>query len=585
MKLPIFHRKTMAEAYRKYSLWLLAIAAICLIFMSCSSEEEPSQQARGQSSGQKQADQVKPEVPDQTEAVQTHIKAAIDPISQSKQLKIGDTWLAGASILPGFYEPRQFRPAWTNPAKVKDLMQSIDKVSEDGLLPDDYHRRHLQALSEQIHAQSPPDPQLLAHRDLLLTDALILLAYHLQLGKVDPVQLDPNWDMSPQNGIGDPVTLIQDAIDSGSIYQFMADIRPRDEYYNYLKASLSKYRSIQNGGSWQPIPKGPILKKGIENGRVDLLRRRLMATGDLVSTPQGSTTLFDEELKKAVKHFQSRRGLKPDGIVGRNTIKALNVSDQVIIDQIRINLERIRWVMTEDLTEFIFVNIPSFRVYYVRDEKIKWSARAQVGKPFRQSPVFKSQMTYLDFNPTWTIPPTILAKDILPAVTRDPNYLSQRSIQVFDENGEEINIRSIDWSQYSGKSFPYQLRQKPGPNNALGRVKFMFPNKHAVYLHDTPSKNLFEPESRAFSSGCIRIENPLELAQLLLGKGWDDERIQQIIKSKKTRTVKLPKPVPVILFYLTALPATDGEFHALKDIYNRDQAVLEALNAPFQPNN
>ena len=163
MKFFIFHRKTMADDYRKYSLWLPAIAAFCLIFMSCSSEEEPSQQARGQSSGQKQADQVKPGVPDQTKAVQTHIKAAIDQISQSKQLKIDETWLAGASILPGFYEPRNFRPAWTNPTKVKDLMQSTDKVSEDGLLPDDYHRRHLQALSEQIHAQSPPDPQLLAH--------------------------------------------------------------------------------------------------------------------------------------------------------------------------------------------------------------------------------------------------------------------------------------------------------------------------------------------------------------------------------------------------------------------------------------
>ena len=585
MRFPIFHRKSMAKACRKYSLWLLTVAAFSLIFMSCSSEEEPSQQAGGQSSGQKQADQIKPQIPDQTEAVQSHIKTAIDQSSQSKQLKISDTWLAGASVLPGFYEPRQFRPAWTNPAKVKDLMQSIDKVSADGLLPDDYHRRQLQALSKQIHAQSPPDPELLAHRDLLMTDALILLAYHLQVGKVDPVRLDPNWNMSPQNRTGNSVTFIQDAIDSGSIYQFIADIRPRDEYYNYLKASLSKYRSIQNGGSWQPITKGPTLKKGVKDGRVDLLRRRLMATGDLVSTPDGSTTLFDEDLEKAVVHFQRRRGLKPDGIVGRNTIKALNVSDQVIIDQIRINLERVRWVMNEDLTEFIFVNIPEFRVYYVRNEKIKWSARAQVGKPFRKTPVFRAQMTYLDFNPTWTIPPTILAQDILPAVIRDPNYLSQRSIQVIDKKGKEINVRSIDWSQYSGKNFPYQLRQKPGPNNALGRVKFMFPNKHAVYLHDTPSKNLFESESRAFSSGCIRIENPLELAQLLLGKGWDDERIQQIVKSKKTRTVKLPRPVPVILFYLTALPARDGEFRALKDIYNRDQAVLAELNADFRPNN
>ena len=585
MKIPVFHGKSTAGAYIKYSLWLLTVAAIGLIIIGCSSEEERSRQAGGESSGQKQADQIKPEIPDQTEVVQSRIKAAMDQIRNSKELKIGDTWLAQVSILPEFYQSRQFRPAWTKPANIKDLMQSIDKVGEDGLVPDDYHRRQLQTLSEQIRTQAPPDPQLLASQDLLLTDALILMGYHLQIGKVDPVRLNPNWNISAKIGAGDPVSRIQQAIDSGSIYQFISDLRPRDEYYNYLKAALSQYRSIHNGGSWQPIPQGPTLKTGTADERVEILRRRLTATGDLVSTSAGATTIFDEDLAEAVKHFQRRRGLKPDGIVGKNTIKTLNVPDKEIIDQIRINLERVRWVMNEDLDEFIFVNIPDFRMYYVRDEKIKWSTRAQVGKPFRQTPVFKAKMTYLVFNPTWTIPSTILKEDTLPAVKRDPNYLSQHSIQVIDNKGNVIDDKSIDWSQYSAKNFPYQLRQKPGPDNALGRVKFMFPNKHAVYLHDTPGKSLFGEESRAFSSGCIRIENPLKLAQLLLGKGWDKERIQQVIKSKKTRTVKLSRPVPVILFYLTALPALDGEFHALKDIYKRDQALLQELNAEFQPNN
>jgi murein L,D-transpeptidase YcbB/YkuD len=410
------------------------------------------------------------------------------------------------------------------------------------------------------------------------------MGYHLQIGKVNPLRLDPNWNMSAKIGSKDPVTLTQEAIDSGSIYRFFTDLRPRDEYYNYLKATLSQYYSIRDDGGWQSIPPGATLKKGVAHQRVDMLRDRLTATGDLVSTPEGPGTKFDDDLEEAVKHFQRRRGLKPDGIVGKNTVRALNVPDKVIIDQIRVNLERVRWVMSEDLDEFIFVNIPSFEVYYVRDEKIKWSARAQVGKPFRQTPVFGAKMTYLEFNPTWTIPPTILAKDILPAVKRDPGYLQKHNIQVIDKKGKVIDSESIDWSRYSGKNFPYQLRQKPGPNNALGRVKFMFPNKHAVYLHDTPSKNLFGKESRAFSSGCIRLENPLELAQLLLPKGWDKNRIQQVIQSKKTRSVKLGRPMPVIIFYLTALPAPDGEFYALEDIYDRDQAVLEELNADYRPN-
>jgi murein L,D-transpeptidase YcbB/YkuD len=253
------------------------------------------------------------------------------------------------------------------------------------------------------------------------------------------------------------------------------------------------------------------------------------------------------------------------------------------IDQIRVNLERIRWVLHEDLDTFVFVNIPGFKVYYVQNEKLEWTSRAQVGKLFRQTPVFKADMTYLEFNPTWTIPPTILAKDILPAVRKDPDYLQKRDIRVIDSNSKVVNPKSINWSKYTGENFPYQLRQDPGPNNALGQVKFMFPNKHMVYLHDTPNKNLFDRESRAFSSGCVRIENPFEFAQLLLGKEWNANRIDKIIESKKTTAVKLENPVPVILFYLTALPEFDGRFHFRNDVYSRDEAVLEDLNAAFKP--
>jgi murein L,D-transpeptidase YcbB/YkuD len=261
----------------------------------------------------------------------------------------------------------------------------------------------------------------------------------------------------------------------------------------------------------------------------------------------------------------------------------MNVPVEMRIDQIRVNLERIRWVLHEDLDTFVFVNIPGFKVYYVRNEKLAWTRRAQVGKLYRQTPVFKADMTYLEFNPTWTVPPTILAKDILPAVRKDPGYLKKRNIRVIDGKGKVVNPKSINWSKYTGKNFPYQLRQDPGPSNALGLVKFMFPNKHLVYLHDTPSKNLFDREARAFSSGCVRIEDPFEFAQLLLGKEWDAKRIDGIIKSKKTTKVNLAKPVPVILFYLTALPEFDGGFHFRNDVYSRDEAVLEDLNATFKP--
>ena len=561
----------------------LLAAVIGLLISSCGSEKDASEQMAQQSSDQTAPPSIEQLFADQSQEIQKFIKAAVNQTKVSNGHKIGDTELVETGIIFQFYEQRQFRPAWIKSSQIDDLIRAIENVGADGLLPDDYHRGPIRSFSNQIESQSPPDLQLLAERDVLLTDALILLGYHLQVGKVDPVELDPNWNFSQRKWPGNPVALVQKAIESGAVDRYFDDLRPRDEYYTYLKATLAKYRSIHHDGGWQSIPKGATLKAGVKNERVDLLRKRLIATSDLVSTPDGPTDRFDKDLLEAVKHFQRRRGLKPDGIVGKNTIRALNQTDESIIDQIRVNLERIRWVMGEDLDDFLFVNIPAFKVHYVRDEKIKWSARVQVGRPYRQTPIFKAKMTRLEFNPTWTIPPTILSKDILPAVKRDPNYLKINNIQVIDKSGQVIGADKIKWTDYSGRNFPYQLRQKPGSDNALGRIKFMFPNQHAVYMHDTPGKALFRQESRAFSSGCIRVEKPFELARILLGKGWDNARMQQIINSGKTRSVNISRPIPVIMFYLTALPAKDGEFHALTDIYDRDRAVLDALNARHKP--
>ena len=573
---------------RHFLTLLLILCALVWLFASCSTEEPPPEKLAQEEVVPKTSDpeptvQVEPEKPDQTEEIQKNIRAAIEQMIQAKKLKIGDAWIAATAILPEFYERRHFKPAWTTTDKINDLMRAIDEIELDGLIPDDYHRRQLRHLSEEIEAQSPPEPQLLAYRDLLLTDALVQLGYHLNYGKVDPIRLDPNWNMSVPMNRKEPATLIQEAIDSGSFYEFISDLKPRDEFYNQLKAILAQYQRIKNEGGWQPIPNGPTLKKGMADDRIKLTRKRLLTTGDLAGTASIESAIFDDELEQAVRNFQQRYGLEPDGVAGKNTLEAMNVPVEMRIDQIRVNLERIRWVLHEDLDTFVFVNIPGFKVYYVRNEKLEWTSRAQVGKLYRQTPVFKADMTYLEFNPTWTVPPTILAKDILPAVRKDPGYLKKRNIRVIDGKGKVVNSKSINWSKYTGKNFPYQLRQDPGPSNALGLVKFMFPNKHLVYLHDTPSKNLFEREARAFSSGCVRIEDPFEFAQLLLGEEWDAKRIDGIIESKKTTTVKLAKPVPVILFYLTALPAFDGGFHFRNDVYSRDEAVLEDLNAAFKP--
>jgi murein L,D-transpeptidase YcbB/YkuD len=223
-------------------------------------------------------------------------------------------------------------------------------------------------------------------------------------------------------------------------------------------------------------------------------------------------------------------------------------------------------------------------VFVYKNDGIIWRSRVQVGKPYRQTPVFKSLITYLELNPTWTVPPGILAKDILPAVKKDPNYLKDRNIRVIDRTGKVINQDTIDWSKYSGRNFPYRLRQDPGPGNALGLIKIMFPNDHLVYIHDTPSKSLFKRAERAFSSGCIRTEKPFELAEIILNDPdkWNQESFKRILDSGQTQKIRLPKPFPVLLFYWTAAVEPDGRVRFKKDPYKRDVKVLEGLNGEFK---
>jgi murein L,D-transpeptidase YcbB/YkuD len=231
----------------------------------------------------------------------------------------------------------------------------------------------------------------------------------------------------------------------------------------------------------------------------------------------------------------------------------------------------------------VLTDIAGFRVTYIRDGDVIWKSRAQVGKPYRKTPVFRSEITYLDINPTWTVPPTILYQDIIPRLRKDPDYLNKKDMRVLEYSGRPVDASSIDWSKYSSGRFPYMIRQNPGPGNALGRIKFMFPNKHSVYLHDTPNKSLFGRTERAFSSGCIRVENPYDLAKLLLKSDqWNKARILEVVDSKKTTSVPLPSPVAVILLYWTVNADADGHVVFKKDIYNRDGLILAGLQRPFQ---
>jgi len=499
------------------------------------------------------------------------------------EVSIAGATLASTYIIPEFYARRAFEPAWRGDTRIDDFIDLVGRAEEEGLDPAEYHYAELMVLVGQYRADRDND-NLRAEVDVLLTESLSRYGYHLIFGKVNPEDLDENWNWSRTLGGRDPVEVVQQAINSESIGTFIDQYLERGRVYNRTKAILAEYRALKAQGGWPQIAPGPTLRLGMNDERIPIVRERLAITADLPDSVDKESRAFDEVLKQGVEHFQDRHNLDQDGAIGPQTLAAMNVTVDERIDQIRVTLERIRWVIRDIEDEFVITNIASFRTFLVRDREVIWSSRSQVGRYYRQTPVFKGQMKYLQFNPTWTVPPGILSKDILPQVLQDPAYLATRNMDLIDRDGSIVDPATVDWSQYgNGRLPPFQFVQRPGPTNALGRVKFIFPNSHFVFLHDTPSKSLFEHTERSFSSGCIRVENPFAFAELLLDEPekWNSGTIQELLDSEKPQTVFLKEPMTVMLLYSTVGLADEEVVHFYNDIYQRDARVLEPLDGDF----
>jgi L,D-transpeptidase YcbB len=512
--------------------------------------------------------------PASAETIQLRLGALADD-PKVAGVAVADPWL-----LARFYEQQQFSAAWHSPAKLESLLEAVAGSHRHGLLPADYHHETLTGLLGS-HALAP-SAELAAKVDILATDALARLAFHLRFGKVDPVQLESSWNFSRRlDGIS-PVAALSSLVNAERLGDALDGLVADSDYYRGLKAALAEYRELAAQGGWPRVPEGETLRPGMESPRVIALRARLAVTGDHpTGEADAAPEVFDPTLEAAVRRFQHRHGLDIDGIVGRNSLAALNVSAAARVDQLRVNMERARWVFDDLEERFLLVNIARFRVILIERGRVTWSTRAVVGRPYRQTPVFRARMTYLEFNPTWTVPPTILRQDLLPELRRDPDALQRKNMVVLDFQGQPVDPAGIDWATIPARGFPYMIRQEPGPDNALGRVKFMYPNPHHVYMHDTPARALFGRAERAFSSGCIRLEKPFELVNILLaGSEWDEAALGQMLASGRTRVVNLPQPITVLTLYGTAAPEGD-EIHFAADIYRRDARLLAALDAPF----
>ena len=508
------------------------------------------------------------------------LPASVSATTDSEQARLD---VAVAS----FYELRKHAPAWTDSDRRQALLDALAEVERDGLDPDDYH---LSSLRQHWSTASPP-PDIDTER--LATRAAIRALSHLLGGKLDPRQINPDWNFQARQIDTDrELRGLSDAIDQNRLLDHFAGSHPAHPFYHRLKAGLHWLRRIERSGGWPSIGPGPTLRLGQRDPRVGLLRRRLSIGGyqpgpgqpapdesglGQSGLDQPDPELFDQALEQAVKHFQREHRLTADGAVGNTTLAELDRPIEARIDQMRVNLERARWLLHETSREFLLVDIAGFKASYFVDGEPVWHTRIQVGQPFRKTPEYRSLITHIDLNPTWTVPPTIFRKDILPKLRRDLGYLDQQRMQVLDAHtGQRLDPTAIDWSDPRG----ILIRQDAGPGNALGRVAIRFANPYAIYLHDTPHSAIFSRDERAVSSGCIRVEHPLDLVERLLAdpEHWSRERIEAAIAQGHSTRIHVPRAVTLLLAYWSVDVHADDRVSFRRDIYARDAIILNALN-------
>jgi murein L,D-transpeptidase YcbB/YkuD len=493
---------------------------------------------------------------------------------------LGTTALHNSSSLARFYQERQFQLAWSDGHQLlpsaTELLAALPAAAGEGLDPRSYHLLVLTDLSERF--SSAPTPHLAAELDLLLSDAFISLSSHYLNGRTIPVQVDPEWHIPREQA--DPLRMLNQALTSGRLHDSLQALLPPDPAYAALRRAWQDLQGLAAVGGWPRLSFKPPLRPGATGAEVTELRKRLVASGDL-SVAEGSGESFDSGLEDAVRRFQLRHGLKMDAIVGRQTLAALNIPAAERARQLAVNLERWRWLPRTFGERHLRVNLPAFHLELIEKGEKILDMRVIVGRLVRPTPAFVGSMTYLVLNPYWEVPRNLAVLDLLPNILADGGYLAKNGFKVFTApGGTRLNPAAIDWQQLGHGNFPYHLRQDPGPKNALGRIKFMFPNRYTIYLHDTPTPQLFEREERSFSSGCIRIEKPFVLAQLLL-RGTPlavpaafDAALQDAVNA----VVLLPTPVPVYLLYFTAWVEADGTLNFRNDLYKRDHRLAAALH-------
>jgi L,D-transpeptidase YcbB len=499
-------------------------------------------------------------------------------------LPTGDTVVLSAPVIE-FYRRRGYRQAWTDYDEIRErgwtLLEAMNRSEADGLDPQRYRYPVAYRLVQQVEGDSideEDEPSQMATVDMVLSEVFGRYANHIAGGILDPTVSGVAW------------TIPKDTVDVGTLLDRLASdadpgalidsVRPTTPEYRLLMDALGRYREIAAAGGWPEVPDDVPSDVGERSATVATLRQRLIAEGDsqevrLARADSGAADLFDEDLKQALQHFQARHSIDTDGAVGPATLEQLNTSADARVQQIMLNLDQWRWLPSDLGERYILVNVAGFEMELVERDSVLIAMNVVVGQEGWETPIFTDTLESIVVNPYWNVPATIESDEVLPAVRRDPGYLARNDMEVVAGN-RVVDAASVDWSSVSDNN-SYRFRQRPGSKNALGHVKFLFPNQHDVYLHDTPADALFARTGRAFSHGCIRLEKPLELARILLDRVTDRSAsdLETLMARSGEQWVRVTEPLPVYILYFTAWAGRDGTMRFHPDVYERDERLNE----------
>lgn len=470
-----------------------------------------------------------------------------------------------------FYEQRAFVPVWIKDAKprkqMEDLIEALQHVDQHGLDPELYSATLIKTRREEAtkgFLTDPGfDPKEAGTLDVWLTYLYLKHAADVANGMSDLASADKRWRITPDKF--DPLVHLTEAVEKDRVAEALTELQPQHREYTKLRDSLIAYREIAAKGGWPTVPDTLKVKPGQTHPGVGALAARLAVTGDYTGT---APTSYDAALQEAVKRFQTRHGLAATGTVGADTIAALNVPVDARIRQIELNLERWRWLPANLGDRYILVNVPEMRLRVYEGANIPLVMNVVVGTPATPTPIFNDEMQYVVLSPYWNVPDSIAQGETLPGLMKDPNYLARNNMEIVDKDGNLVSPADMDPSALDR----YRFRQRPGKANSLGLVKFMFPNQYNVYLHDTPADSLFARAGRAFSHGCVRVEDPMALAKYVLRdqSEWTTEAIDAAMHSGREKSVSLTRPIPVYLGYWTSHVDEAGVLHFRADVYGID---------------